>query len=148
MFSLICAWINDWVNNNGSGDLRRHRAHYDVSVMKYVQSGCINANIPCDSVWNMKCDLNVSKSHYRIRNLCNYITNILFRVWWFQYQPDFTNRQRIKTVSPFEWQHFHHVSKTPQGLLVLDIIKLGLGLIYSRVILSWPFYHLHSLFIA
>ena len=33
MFSLICAWINDWVNNRKAGDLRRHRAHYDVSVM-------------------------------------------------------------------------------------------------------------------
>ena len=28
MFSLICAWINGWVNNREAGDLRRHRAHY------------------------------------------------------------------------------------------------------------------------
>ena len=33
MLSLICAWINDWVNKRGAGDLRRHRAHYDVIVM-------------------------------------------------------------------------------------------------------------------
>ena len=33
MFSLICAWINDWVNNREAGDLRRHRCHHDVSVM-------------------------------------------------------------------------------------------------------------------
>ena len=33
MFSLICAWINGWVNNREAGDLRRHRAHYDVVVM-------------------------------------------------------------------------------------------------------------------
>ena len=33
MFSLICAWINDWVNNGGAVDLRRHRAHYDVTTM-------------------------------------------------------------------------------------------------------------------
>ena len=26
MFSLICAWINGWVNNRKAGDLRRHRA--------------------------------------------------------------------------------------------------------------------------
>ena len=32
-FSLICAWINGWVNNGDAGDLRRHRAHYDVPVM-------------------------------------------------------------------------------------------------------------------
>ena len=33
MFSLICTRINDWVNNGEAGDLRRHRAHYDVIVM-------------------------------------------------------------------------------------------------------------------
>ena len=33
MFSLICAWINAWVNNREAVDLRRHRAHYDVIVM-------------------------------------------------------------------------------------------------------------------
>ena len=34
MFSLICVWINVWVNNREVGDLRRYRAHYDVIVMK------------------------------------------------------------------------------------------------------------------
>ena len=33
MFSLICAWINHWVNNREAGDLRRQHAHYDVTVM-------------------------------------------------------------------------------------------------------------------
>ena len=33
MFSLICVWINDWVNNREAGDLRRFCAHYDVIVM-------------------------------------------------------------------------------------------------------------------
>ena len=32
MFSLICAWINGWVNNRKAVDLRRHRANYDVTV--------------------------------------------------------------------------------------------------------------------
>ena len=36
MFSLICAWTNGWINNRGAGELRRHRAHYDVTVMVYV----------------------------------------------------------------------------------------------------------------
>ena len=35
MFSLICAWINSWVNNGDAGNLKRHRAHYDVIVMCY-----------------------------------------------------------------------------------------------------------------
>ena len=33
MFSLTCAWINGWVNYREAGDLRRHRAHYGVTVM-------------------------------------------------------------------------------------------------------------------
>ena len=31
--SLICAWTNDSVNNRDAGDLRLHRAHYNVIVM-------------------------------------------------------------------------------------------------------------------
>ena len=33
MYSLICAWINSWVNNGKAGDLRHHCAHYDITVM-------------------------------------------------------------------------------------------------------------------
>ena len=33
MFSLIYPRINGWVNNREAGDLRRHRAHYDVIVL-------------------------------------------------------------------------------------------------------------------
>ena len=38
MFSLICAWISDWVNNLAAGDLRCHHAHYDVIVMVWITS--------------------------------------------------------------------------------------------------------------
>ena len=52
MFSLICARINCWVNNREAGDLRRHRAHYDVIVMihpfgkrsYYTTSGTYNTS--------------------------------------------------------------------------------------------------------
>ena len=33
MFSLICVWASGWANNRDAGDLRHHRAHYDVTVM-------------------------------------------------------------------------------------------------------------------
>ena len=32
MFYLICSWTNGWVNSRDAGDLRRHRAHYSVTV--------------------------------------------------------------------------------------------------------------------
>ena len=35
MFSLMCAWINGWVNNREAGDLRRNRAHYYDNVMNF-----------------------------------------------------------------------------------------------------------------
>ena len=66
MFSLICTWINSWVNNPEAGDLRRHRAHCDVSVMRssscYIQPGtkvlhC--QNLQLTSSWN-----NYSATHH------------------------------------------------------------------------------------
>ena len=49
IFSLILAWINGWVNNGESGDLIRHRAHYDVTVMKnkagVLSMGSVNNTI-------------------------------------------------------------------------------------------------------
>ena len=33
--SLICAWINRWVNTGEAGDLRRHRARYDAIAMSW-----------------------------------------------------------------------------------------------------------------
>ena len=45
--SLICAWMTGWVNNREAGDLRRHLANYDVTVMaddifKYI---FLNGNV-------------------------------------------------------------------------------------------------------
>ena len=35
MFSLNCAWTNGWGNNRDAGDLRRNRAHYDVTLLHH-----------------------------------------------------------------------------------------------------------------
>ena len=57
MFSLICAWINGWVNNRKVGDLRRYRAHYDVTVMVQkltihdIQYTCKCRNANCNYIW-------------------------------------------------------------------------------------------------
>ena len=50
MFSLICVWINGWVNNREAGDLRRYRTHYDVIVMMTIDAKawmkyCLQKNI-------------------------------------------------------------------------------------------------------
>ena len=38
IFALICARTNGYANNRNAGDLRRHCAHYDVTVMKLYVS--------------------------------------------------------------------------------------------------------------
>ena len=40
-FSLICSWLNGWVNNREVGDLRRHRARYDVQQwLRVISISC------------------------------------------------------------------------------------------------------------
>ena len=61
MFSLICAWINGWVNNREAGDKRRHRTHYDFTVMQRLKPALLSTyslhqrlrpGAPCpDMVW-------------------------------------------------------------------------------------------------
>ena len=53
--SLICTWINGWVNNRETGDLKRHRAHYDVIVMQPSDTtGTTNQGSVClpPDLWN------------------------------------------------------------------------------------------------
>ena len=40
MFSLIIAWIKVWVNNRETSDLGHHHAHYDVTVLNYINALC------------------------------------------------------------------------------------------------------------
>ena len=49
MFSLICVWINGWVNNREAGDLRRYRVHYDVTVMIFQLQFWKVKSSPCFS---------------------------------------------------------------------------------------------------
>ena len=53
IFFFICARINGWANNRKAGDLGRHSAHYDASVMCNQHTVCsnelyINWCIPCN----------------------------------------------------------------------------------------------------
>ena len=83
MFSLICAWINGWVNIGEAGDFRRHRAHYDVIVMNLSETyhnykkTCVNqtqlmprcvANTIQNRAWSQKSHMNNKRVHqYRIK---------------------------------------------------------------------------------
>ena len=41
MFFSICIWIIGWVNAGEADDLRRHRAHYDVTVVFIMTTGAL-----------------------------------------------------------------------------------------------------------
>ena len=57
MFSSICAWINGWVNNCEAGDLRRHRAKCDVTVMcfgwttYFINLSMLSCQTPLTMFW-------------------------------------------------------------------------------------------------
>ena len=89
MFSLIYAWTNGWVNHRYAGDLRLHRAHNDVTVMRLcttmILSGYLTAYIMVlldpvlltHSPWQLKFDRNFIlisyKLHWRDRyKFCTY----------------------------------------------------------------------------
>ena len=59
MFALICAWTNRWVNNRDSGDLRRHCAHYDVTVIPTVR-------FPVTRVWETLIPDNTIRNKQRV----------------------------------------------------------------------------------
>ena len=67
MFSLICDWINGWVNNREAGDLRRHRDLYDVTVM-LCDNNFESLNLHSDSYIRLRQNWNKSFSE----KLCLY----------------------------------------------------------------------------
>ena len=70
MFSLICAWINRWVNNRQAGDLRRHRAHYDVNVIwTDAWWSDIVRTTPCSHQFNCRC-FNIRKHSAESEAIC------------------------------------------------------------------------------
>ena len=74
MFSLICVWINDRVNNGEAGDLRRYRIHYDVTVMiaQDIKSALyiVYGNLAGTGRWWRVA---------AIKNMSKYIFNITYR---------------------------------------------------------------------
>ena len=78
MFSLVCAWINDWVNNREADDLKRHRGHYDVNVMsvKFSQEPTQSSLVYESSEqhgWYAVCwtlDITYAMVTYSLRRVC------------------------------------------------------------------------------
>ena len=89
MFSLNCVWINSWINNREAGDLRRHRAHYDVIVMK----SHANCHPFCGGWHNFATTATVfnlwNQTQSQSRTMCCFpvvshwqLTFIIYSAWW------------------------------------------------------------------
>ena len=77
MYSLVCAWINGWVNNREAGDLRRHRVHergkYEPGTHTYVSGYVINHN-PSSSIIHSSIifdDISFSSVFYAFPNIAH-----------------------------------------------------------------------------
>ena len=70
MFTLICSWINGWVNNREAGDLRCHHAHYDIIVRFLGISG--GAGYQPSAIWLYICKIRVCKDRSRLRDVISH----------------------------------------------------------------------------
>ena len=117
MFSLICARINNWVNNRKAGDLmRRHLGHYDVNVMGRPHTWMVAPTAPPHythcilRMYTDKCGTKWNDKNIAIHNCVAMITN-----WNNKWE---------------NWQtlaHCFQFSLMNTALLKIDIIKSTLN---------------------
>ena len=96
VFSEICTWINGWVNNREAGDLRRHDAHYDVTVIHQINS-CVSA--------------------YTARHNSTY-THLLYTTEWINALPSITITRTTRT--PAFWGYPPPPHDYPYHWVILD----------------------------
>ena len=85
MFSLICAWINSWVNNREADDLRCYCAHYDVIVMSLKNHHHLN--------WFMTI----------LHDLSSTMVKWSYELWFHWIIRDFTNQTKAWNQILLSW---------------------------------------------
>ena len=78
MFSLICTWINGWVNNREAGDLRHHRTLWrhcnekalKLSVRESNTPRVLNVNVSAKCVLSPPEHLHTFKKNFHRLKLC------------------------------------------------------------------------------
>ena len=80
---FIWAWTNGWVNNQDAEDLRHHRSHNDVIVMKDETAGIIPTALFVHSITGRNIYFNSEMIQHYIK--VNYATNSSsYHIPWFQ----------------------------------------------------------------
>ena len=120
-FSLICVWINDWVNNREAGDLRRYLAHHDVTVMWRAVIGT------CHTEFSQVTHPGTNPVRWHNRQCSNYL---------------------VELVAHSMPTHFTAIGSTPKGFIIdntqrLSLMKNLLKLEYSHSRKCHLIYHWH-----
>ena len=112
MFSLVGVWINGWVKNREAGVLRRHRAHYDVIVMKCN----IRTHVTDISVWSVLVTL--------LSGEC-YITPLMINQHWLRWWLGAVRQHAIT------WANIDQDLRRP-------LVSLGHNALYMGTRTVWP----------
>ena len=131
MFSLICVWINVWVNNGEAADLRCHRPHYNVIIMIFIlitvsqwvtfcMKGCTYSYIMPTSyyiskhMWNiMNKGVLISSNHKKKYTL--YVYHLISPWFWID----------LPSKSPGDWMTFSMLFRRSCGTTVVPFCSLG-----------------------
>ena len=126
MFSLICAWINGWVNNRDTGDLRHHRTHYDATVMD-----------------GMFCHWTTLTSHIFLRILFKlfHVSEWIFinkKMAWLNCHKIFPSNTPVLYIAHVNIAVLWHLksnnicTRSPAGTILLEILSLFIDICVSR----------------
>ena len=108
MFSLIWAWINGWVNSREAGDLRRHRAHYDVIVMITRIKGDV-----MNDAFLHRLNMDSERMKWSIHELWLKLGfTITMTSWWARWRFN-PSTSRLFT-QPYDQAHIKEIIKAPR----------------------------------
>ena len=62
-FFCICPWINGWVNNCDAGDLKIHRARYDITLSHTPLCISMISGVCVQGMWNAQVKGQVTETH-------------------------------------------------------------------------------------
>ena len=77
MFSLMCVWINGWINNGKAGDLRRYRAHYVRHLNEKINTVTHNKHTvtyTCQDIQNASISLRLICQLFHMANVIGVIS--------------------------------------------------------------------------
>ena len=134
MLSLICAWINGWVNNGEAGNLKRHRVHYDVTVVTQERYPITRTQL-CGS-------LCVVCTSYFFNNLPYYVSDFTENVpvnkrsSWFRWHV--ANKTDDKALSKTAMVQFSNTYMLQELMLGITVWSTGHLRIHNEAKTKWP----------